>query len=120
MRGQALAQTLTAWLNFAKGALELDEDIIIDPGETGSGSGSGGGSTPPVTMAFQEIMDEVEAILNNPDATKADLQHAKDLAESVNMHDKDNPDCDTDTGSGSKSLSGSGSKSSSGSGSGTG
>ena len=109
MRGQALAQTLTAWLNFAKGALELDEDIVIDPGDTGSGSGSGGASTPPVTMAFQEIMDEVEAILNNPDATKADLEHAKDLAESVNMHDKGNPDCDTDTGSGSKSPSGSGS-----------
>ena len=50
-------------------------------------------------MTFYEgIILEVEAILNNPDATKADLKLAKDLAEAINLHDKDNPDC---TGSGS-------------------
>lgn len=52
------------------------------------GSGTSSNSTPPVTMSFQEIIAEVESILNNPDATKADLERAKNLAESVNLHDK--------------------------------
>ncbi len=104
-REKAVRQTLAAWLNFAKGAVELDEDIVIEPGESGSGTGSDA-PRPPVTKTFEEIILEVEAILNNPDATKADLEHAKDLAEAINKHDKDNPDC---TGSGSGNGSGSGS-----------
>ena len=63
------------------------------------GSGTSSNSTPPVTMSFQEIIAEVESILNNPDATKADLERAKNLAESVNLHDKNNPDCETASGS---------------------
>ena len=97
IKGQALSQLLAAWLNYAKGAIELEEDLVIDTGETGSGSDTSSESTPPVTMSFEEIIAEVEAILNNPDATKADLERAKDLAESVNQHDKNNPDCDTHT-----------------------
>ncbi len=96
IKGQALSQLLAAWLNYAKGAIELDEEIVIDGGETGSGTSSN--STPSVTMTFQEIIAEVESILNNPDATKADLERAKSLAESVNLHDKNNPDCETGSG----------------------
>ena len=96
-REKAVRQTLAAWLNFAKGAVDLDEDIVIEPGESGSGVGDDA-PKPPVTKTFEEIILEVEAILNNPDATKADLKLAKDLAEAINLHDKDNPDC---TGSGS-------------------
>ena len=58
--------------------MELDEDIVIEPGESGSGTGADA-PTPPVTKTFEEIILEVEAILNNPDATKADLERAKDL-----------------------------------------
>jgi hypothetical protein len=122
-RQDALQQTLAAWLNFAKGTIDWDEDIVVDPGTgTGSKSRSGSGSsrgtrpsTPPVVMDFSDLIAEVEAILNNPLSTAEDFEHAKDLAESVNKHDKDNPDCDTGTGSGSNSGSGSGSGSGTGS-----
>jgi len=89
MRSNALAQTLAAWLNFAKGGIGLDEMVDTD--------GDGKADT-----AFSKIMAEVESILNNPNATKADLERGKDLAEAVNLHDEDNPACDTDTGNGSE------------------
>ena len=50
-------------------------------------------------LPFDEVVAEIEAILSNPDATKADLERAKDLAEAVNQHDKNNPDCDKGIGS---------------------
>ncbi|MDA0264821.1 MAG: choice-of-anchor C family protein [Chloroflexi bacterium] len=91
---KALSQTLAAWLNFAKGAIAVDEMIDTD--------GDGIGDT-----AFGDLIAQVESILSNPDATKADLELAKDLAESVNQHDKDNPDCETGTGSGNATGKGS-------------
>ena len=71
---KALAQTMAAWLNFAKGAIDLNELVDI-----------GGGTE----ITFSDLMGQVEAILNNGDATKA---------EAVNKHDKDNSECDTGTG----------------------
>ena len=53
-------------------------------------------------MAFGDLMDEVESVLSDPDASKKQMNHARDLAKSVNEHDKENPDCETGTGSGSK------------------
>ena len=72
------------------------------PATTGAGVGVGaavgtGGGVP--DTAFSEVIAEVEEILKNPDATKAELEHAKKLAEAVNKHDKDNPECETGTGS---------------------
>ena len=91
-REKALTQTLAAWLNFAKGAVDLDKltdkDGIAD-------------------TAFSDLIVEVEGILLSPDATKDDLNRAKKLAESVNKHDKKNRDCGTGTGSGTKGASGS-------------
>jgi hypothetical protein len=84
-------QVLAAWLNFAKGAVTGDE--VID--------------TPEGQMTFNILMVTVEGLLSG-EPTADDLERAKDLAESVNKHDKDNPDCDT--GTGSKSKSGTGSK----------
>ena len=84
-REKALAQTLAAWLNFAKGAIDLDE--LVDTDKNGVADTS-----------FRDVIAEVEAILNNEDATKADLERAKKLAEAVNKHDKDNLECDTGTG----------------------
>jgi hypothetical protein len=84
-------QLLAAWLNFAKGAVTGDE--VID--------------TPEGQMTFNILMVTVEGLLSG-EPTADDLERAKDLAESVNKHDKDNPDCDT--GTGSKSKSGTGSK----------
>ena len=86
-RDRALRHVLAAWLNFAKGAIE--------PGELVDTDGDG-----VVDTTFSDLMTEVELILSNPDATAHDLEHAKDLAEAVNEHDKDNPNCDTVTGTG--------------------
>ena len=101
-RDKALAQTLAAWLNFAKGAVDFNE--LIDTNKDG---------TP--DTAFSAVIAEVESILENENATKSELEHAKDLAEAVNKHDKNNPDCDTGSRSNTKSSSNgdeSGSKSS--------
>ena len=65
--------------------------------------------------AFSDVMAEIEGILNNPAADGDDLERAKDLAESVNKHDQNNPECDTGTGSGTKSGTGSGNGSETGS-----
>ena len=54
---------------------------------------------PPAAMCGKVCIAEVEEILKNPDATKAELEHAKKLAEAVNKYDKDNPECETGTGS---------------------
>ena len=54
-REKAVRQTLAAWLNFAKGAVDLDEDIVIEPGESGSGVGDDA-PKPPVTKTFEEII----------------------------------------------------------------
>jgi 3-oxoacyl-[acyl-carrier-protein] synthase II len=46
---------------------------------------------------FSQLIAEVESILNDENATKADLERAKDLAESVNVHDEGNSECDNNT-----------------------
>jgi hypothetical protein len=98
-REDALKHTFSAWLNFAKGAVEWDEPIIVE-----GGTGTGTKAKPEVVIPFNEVIAEVESILNNPDATHRELVHAKNLAESINKLDKGNDDC---TGTGSKSRAGS-------------
>lgn len=71
MRTKAEAQTLAAWLNFAAGRVNWDEQIDT----TGDGTGD---------RTFHDVMSEVESILNDPGATDAELERAKDLAEAVN------------------------------------
>ena len=95
-RRDATSQALAAWLNFAKGGVEWDEAITV-----GQGSHSGSGTGAPVVevLSFEALIAEVEAILNNPNATKDDLNRAKELAESVNQHDANNPLCSTGSGS---------------------
>ncbi|MDP6667543.1 MAG: hypothetical protein QF357_09125, partial [Dehalococcoidia bacterium] len=100
---KALSQTLAAWLNFAKGSIQWGE--LIDT----NGKKAGG------EMTFGDLIAEVEMLLSLENPTKADLERAKDLAEAVNLHDKDNPECDTHSGSSSRG-SDSGSASSSGGG----
>ena len=90
---KAEQQVLAAWLNYAKGAVDWNELIDIDGDAVGD-------------MTFGDLINEVEVLLagqNGEEPTKADLERAKDLAEAVNQHDKDNADCDTGSGSGSKS-----------------
>ena len=81
-RQNATAQTLAAWLNFAKGAVDWDEEITV------------GRAPNAEVLTFGDLIAEVELILND-DASKDDLERAKDLAEAVNQHDKNNPDCET-------------------------
>jgi hypothetical protein len=101
---KVLAQTLAAWLNFAKGSIRWDDVVTVDG----------------VDMTFGELIQKVEDLLMLPNPTKADLEEAKDLAEAVNVLDKDNTLCDTGSGSsrsGSSSSRGSSSGSESTSGS---
>jgi hypothetical protein len=86
-------QILAAWLNFAAGGVTGDE--VID--------------TPEGPMTFDALMGTVEGLLSGA-PTADELERAKDLAESVNKHDQDNPDCDTGTGSSSNSGTGTGSR----------
>ena len=89
-RSKALTHTLAAWLNFAKGAIDRNE--MVDTNGDGV-----------LDTTFGALVVEVEAILVDPNATKSDLEHAKDLAEAVNSRDEDNPDCTaTHTGTGTR------------------
>ena len=97
-RQKAEAQTLAAWLNFAKGAVDWNELVDTD----GDGIGD---------MRFGDLIGEIELLLGNLDASKDDLERAKDLAEAVNLHDKNNPDCDTASDTGSKAASSTGTSS---------
>ncbi len=77
---RATAQALAAWLNWASGGVGWTESIDTD--------GDTVGDTP-----FSLLIAMVEAILLDPDATPAELELAKDLAEAVNLRDAANPDC---------------------------
>ena len=103
----AVGQTLAAWLNFTKGAIEWDERVDVDGDSVGD-------------MTFGELIAEVEGLLMGENPTKSDFKRAKDLAEAVNLHDEDNPDCETGSGTGTGSKSGTGSGTGTGSKSGTG
>ena len=66
MRALAEAQALAAWLNWANDGTTFYEAITPD-------------------MRFGELIDEVESVLADADADPASLEHAKDLAEAVNV-----------------------------------
>ncbi|MDP6717375.1 MAG: hypothetical protein QGF59_01915, partial [Pirellulaceae bacterium] len=84
---KAHKQALAAWLNFASGAIGWTELVDTD-----------GDNVPDTT--FGDVMTTVESILSDLGASHADLVIASSLAESVNLHDADNPDCgDEDAGS---------------------
>jgi hypothetical protein len=85
LRARAKAQALASWLNFVRGAIALDERFFVD----------NQGSTKPRKI-FAEAMIEVEAILSNPDATKNELERAKDIAEAANRSDSKDPACMAD------------------------
>jgi len=72
-REKATAQFLAAWLNFASGRVDWDELIDTD--------GDGVDDT-----EFNEVIWKAEAILLDTNASKDELEHAKDLAEAVNVH----------------------------------
>jgi len=74
-REKATAQALAAWLNYANGGVTWTEKIDTD--------GDGGDDTP-----FSQVMAEIEEILLDPNASKKELEYAKDLAEAVNLRDE--------------------------------
>jgi hypothetical protein len=79
------AQTLAAWSNFAKGAIGWDELVDTNGDRIGD-------------RTFGSVITEIELILSNPAATGADLERGKDLAESINLHDKNNGLCESGVG----------------------
>ncbi len=81
MLNLARAQALAAWLNAAHGCILWSEMIDTD-----------GDQTP--DMEFLDVMAEVELILGDLSSDHSALVHAKDLAEAVNLHDEDNPECE--------------------------
>jgi hypothetical protein len=85
MRRKAEVQLFAAWLNFINGAVGWDE--LINSNDDGLG-----------TMPLHQIMTEIENILLDPDASKPELELAKDLAEVVNEFDNQTPDCELDQG----------------------
>jgi hypothetical protein len=82
MRPKAQAHLLAAWLNFAHGSVGWDE--LIDTDRNG---------TPDTPL--RQVLGQAEAILLNPNANQQQLVRAKDLAESINLHD---PYCEADAG----------------------
>jgi hypothetical protein len=68
-RARATAQALAAWLNFAHGAVGWTEQVTAN-------------------LTFEQVVAEIETILLVPSATKQALEHAKDLAEAVNLRDQ--------------------------------
>lgn len=83
VRSEAARQTLTVWLNFAKGAVAWDQAVIeeVVGGETS-------------TLTFAEVISDIEEILIDPDATQVGLEYAKDQAEMLNELDEQNDACD--------------------------
>jgi len=88
---KAAQHVLAAWLNFAKGAVDADQNFTVDG----------------VDYTFTELRAEVESLMSG-EPTKAELNQAKKLAEAVNSLDKGNDDCDSHSGSHSGSGSDSG------------
>jgi hypothetical protein len=74
MRPKAQAQLLSAWLNFAHGAVGWDGTL----------------DTP-----LHEVLAQAEAILLNPSASQQQLVRAKDLSETVGLFD---PFCEPEPG----------------------
>ena len=81
-KNNAEQQALAAWLNFAKGGVDWDE--LVDTDADGQ-----------LDAMFAALMEMVGTILADPDATKSDFEHGKDLAESINVMDEGNPDCES-------------------------
>jgi len=38
-------------------------------------------------------MTEIKQLLGDVDSDHSDFEHAKDLAEAINLHDESNPEC---------------------------
>jgi hypothetical protein len=87
MRPKAQAQLLSAWLNFASGAVGWDE--LVDTDRDGAPD-----------MSFHAVMEQAEAILLNPDASHEELVRAKDLVEAANLMDEGSDACSGDGGGG--------------------
>jgi hypothetical protein len=68
-------QLLAAWLNFANGSLDPNE--LVD---------TNGDNVP--DTAFLTVVNNAEAVYNNPAATKAQLIAQKTILERINLRDE--------------------------------
>lgn len=71
MRTKALKQCLASWLNWANGATTMTQ--MVDTNYNGVPD-----------MTFGNAMTIVENILRNPTSSSSDLEHAKDICDSIN------------------------------------
>lgn len=83
MRDKAEAQLFAAWLNFMSGAVDWDDDIEMEDDEKGS-------------IPFHQIIEDIENILLDPDASGTSLEQAKHLAETVNEIVEESSACEFD------------------------
>jgi hypothetical protein len=89
MRERANQQLLVSWLNFASGAVALDTMVNTDRDSQ-------------LDMTFGEVTAEVENILADDEATKEELERAKDICDRINNmktcgdDDRDDEDDDRD------------------------
>lgn len=70
MRERAVQHTLVAWLNMAYGTIRLTDLVDFD------GDGE-------LDLSFAEAMKAIEAVLLDPEASKAQLEQVKDAAENI-------------------------------------
>jgi hypothetical protein len=71
MRAKARAHLLTAWFNFASGSFDWDTVIDLDKDD-------GPDST------IREVMEQIENIILDPEASNKKLVNAKNLADKLN------------------------------------
>ncbi len=80
MVAKAKAHLLTTWLNFAEGSLVLETPIDLD--KDGEVDGS-----------LRDLIDEIEAILLDPDASQRELVRVKNLAVKLNQYELNKGAC---------------------------
>ena len=78
-----LQEVLAAWLNFARGNVGYFQNV------------------PSLGLSFEEAMSQVETILLEPTPNHSDYVRVKDIAQAINLMDKDNPACSDSQGDGS-------------------
>ena len=95
-RERALSQTLAAWLNYARGAIDWGDLVDIDRDGRGD-------------LTFGALIGQVEGVLKKANASEPDLERAASLARAANLHHRHGRDCDGGSGTASGSGSGTGS-----------
>jgi len=90
MEQRATQQLLASWLNFANGAVGLDDMVDVDYDNAAD-------------MSFLDAVGIAEDILLDSSSSDSDFEQAKSMCDSINnMKESSEGESDTDEGSGGK------------------